>query len=439
MPFSSKYRHVFGDVPKAEFRFLDIKAPYTSGEGSYCKANSKFLAVSKSSGGGPVYVHPLAKPGRVGGNMKTINVHKGKCLDFDFHPFIPNIIATVSEDTTCAITKFPIEGLSENISKPTVHLKDKHMKKCHLMKWHPTANNIISTSAWDRTIKLWNIETEDCVASYDDLDEQTFCLEWNRDGSLLAASTKSKSLLMIDPRDASTAVTTPDIVGGKKSSKVFWVPTYGWIGVCGFSKNAKRVLKIFDLKKMDTPLYNTTIDQQASVNMPYYDEDTHMLYTAGKGDGSIIYYELVNDKKIIYQLGSYRDTEPQKGGGWVPKHGMDTKKCEVARFMKLTRNSVTPISFVVPRKTGATIHQEDIYPNTIAPLPAMTADEYLGGDCKEPVMMSMNPAERDEEKGGAVTEFVKKKPYHELAKENQELQAKIKELEERLAELNKGE
>lgn len=71
---------------------------------------------------------------------------------------------------------------------------------------------------------------------------------------------------------------------------------------------------------------------------------------AGKGEGSIVFYELSNeDQKQRYArpIGSYRSPIPQKGGGWVPKRVLETTKREITRFLKLTKDSVVPISFIV--------------------------------------------------------------------------------------------
>merc|ERR1711920_937045 len=93
-------------------------------------------------------------------------------------------------------------------------------------------------------------------------------------------------------------------------------------------------------------------------------------------------------------ISSYRSSTPQKGGCFVPKRALDTTKCEVARFLKLTRDSVIPVSFCVPRKTGADIFQDDIFPDCFAGVPSATADEYLEGKNSKMITMSMNPAER---------------------------------------------
>ena len=47
-------------------------------------------------------------------------------------------------------------------------------------------------------------------------------------------------------------------------------------------------------------------------------------------------------------------------------------QCEITRFYKLntSKDRVEPISMIVPRKTD--VFQDDIYPETAAPIPALT-------------------------------------------------------------------
>lgn len=73
----------------------------------------------------------------------------------------------------------------------------------------------------------------------------------------------------------------------------------------------------------------------------------------------------------------------------MPKRGLNTSLCEVFRFYKLhaTRPVVEPLSMIVPRKSS--MFQQDIYPDTAAPTPALTADEWLSGKTRSPVLISM--------------------------------------------------
>jgi len=124
------------------------------------------------------------------------------------------------------------------------------------------------------------------------------------------------------------------------------------------------------------------IDQAAGVIMPFYDEDTNILYLAGKGDGNVRYYEFVNEDPWFFPLSEFRSTTSSKGIGMVPKRGLDVMSCETARFLKLTSNSVEPLSFKVPRKSDA--FQDDIFPDCFSGEASHTADEWWGGSDKPP-------------------------------------------------------
>jgi len=429
-----KSRHLYGEPFKPEQQFLDLKSPFCSGEGNYLKCNARFFAVAKSGGGGPLYIRRLDDPGRFAINVPMLSVHKGTTWDFDFHPFIVNMIGTASEDCHAAVTQFPEDGLTDTITKPTV-LLEGHLKKVTFIKFNPVANNILATGAFDRTVKVWNIEKAACVSTFDQCQDTVMTMDWNYNGSRIACAGKDGAIRIYDPRNIDGAQSIGDAFDGAKGSKVFWVENHGWIGGTGFSKSAKRQMKIWDLRKLDKALYENDIDQAASVLYPFFDNDNGILYLPGKGEGNISYYELVNDDRIAYLLSAYRNPEPQKGGGWLPKRACDVWKCEVARFYKLTMNSVIPISFIVPRKAGAEVFQEDIFPNAFAGRPALESDAWLGGEDKNPITTSMNPAlkENDNNSGGAT--FTKKKTYAELDAENAELRERVAKLESEIAQL----
>jgi coronin-1B/1C/6 len=132
------------------------------------------------------------------------------------------------------------------------------------------------------------------------------------------------------------------------------------------------------------------------VLMPFYDEDTRMLYLTGKGDGNIRYFEITDEAPYIHALNEHRTNISTKGADMLPKRACNAMRCEVARFLKLTGDSVEPISFIVPRKE--TSFQEDIFPDTYAGIASQTADAWFGGANANPKKVSMNPA-----KGGAVS------------------------------------
>ena len=100
-----------------------------------------------------------------------------------------------------------------------------------------------------------------------------------------------------------------------------------------------------------------------------------MVYVAGKGDGNVRYYEVLeDDPACVYYLSQFISGSPQRGFGVMPKRGCDTSICEIFRFYKLhvTKDLIEPISMIVPRKSE--IFQDDIYPETAAPSPSLTGN-----------------------------------------------------------------
>merc|ERR1712048_159396 len=93
---------------------------------------------------------------------------------------------------------------------------------------------------------------------------------------------------------------------------------------------------IWDPKKMDACLHTEEIDSASGVMMPFYDEDTSMLYVGGKGDGNVRYYQLWDDGPTpVTELDCYASSATAKGLCFLPKLACDVKACEVGRMMKL--------------------------------------------------------------------------------------------------------
>jgi coronin-1B/1C/6 len=91
------------------------------------------------------------------------------------------------------------------------------------------------------------------------------------------------------------------------------------------------------------------------------------------------------------------------------------------------KDKVQPISFQVPRKSADTF-QKDLYPDTYAGLPALSADEWLSGQNKMPPTRSMNPKETAKN-GPVVTQTFK------AQKSPQQLQAELDAANARIAQL----
>ena len=359
--------------------------------------------------------------------------HSAPCLDFDFHPFNENLVASCSEDNTIKLWGIPEGGLTENITEPLLDLHG-HQRKVTLMRFHPTASNILATTSADQTVKLWDVEKGCEVNSLNDVHEQLIQdIVWDYMGTTYTTSSKDKNVRICDARSPTVASVIQAAHEGAKSTKLTYLGPMDKLLTVGFTRQSQRQFKIWDPRNTSEELKRVDVDQAAGVIMPFFDPDTNLLYLAGKGDGNIRFYEMVNENPFCYPVADHRSQTPAKGMAWVPKRALNIKGCETARLLKLTNNSVEPLSFCVPRKSEN--FQEDLYPDTQSLDPPHTADQWLEGSDKPPKLMSLNPAKNDilgNMKTRPTSMSVALKPATVLTKELEQANARIKQLEDRL-------
>jgi len=195
---------------------------------------------------------------------------------------------------------------------------------------------------------------------------------------------------------------------------------------------------------MEKCLVEQIIDVGAGLIMPFFDEDTSIMFLAGKGDGNIRFFEIVPDSPYIHYLDSFKSNKAQIGMASVPKYALSTSNCEVARLLKLMPDSIVPINFTVPRKSS--LFQDDIFPDTKSSTAPLTSDDWLSGKDSDPIMMSLNPKKNKDLQNQLIpTEFkttqVKDAPKSKLpnkvndpkrlAEQNEEFRLRIIELEKK--------
>uniref|UniRef100_G3VZ95 Coronin n=1 Tax=Sarcophilus harrisii TaxID=9305 RepID=G3VZ95_SARHA len=343
----SKFRHVFGQAGKAEQTYEDIRVSKVTWDSSFCAVNPKFLAIIVEAGGGGAFmVLPLAKTGRVDKNHPTVNGHTGPVLDIDWCPHNDSVIASASEDTTVMVWQIPDYTPVRNITEPIVTLEG-HSKRVGILSWHPTARNVLLSAGGDNVIIIWNVGTGEMLLSLDDTHPDVIhSVCWNTNGSLLCTTCKDKTLRVIDPRKGQVVA-----------------------------------------NNFEEPMALQEMDTSNGVLLPFYDPDSGIVYLCGKGDSSIRYFEITEEPPFVHYLNTFSSKEPQRGMGFMPKRGLDVSKCEIARFYKLHERKCEPIIMTVPRKSD--LFQDDLYPDTPGPEPALEADEWLSGQDADPVLISL--------------------------------------------------
>lgn len=442
----SKFRHIYGQEAKKENSYTELRTNISAWDSNFVACSKEFFAIPWAGGGGSLAVIKYADIGRKTAETPVLTGHSAQILDFAFNPFNDYLVATGSADCTVKIWQIPEEGLEKSQTESLLTLQD-HTKKVGNVVFHPTASNVLLTAGMDHKINYWDLETGKIHHTVKDIfGDAIQSLAFNKDGSQLAVTSKDKKVRLIDPRLSETVIAEADGHQGTKGSRVAWLSGIDKLLTVGFTKIAARQYMIWDPRNMATPVKTEDIDMSAGLIMPFYDHDTSVLYLAGKGDGNIRYYEVVDDDTLMHFVGEYKSTAPQRGMGMVPKTILNVvPDCEVTRLLKLENTSVTPISFTVPRKSE--LFQEDIFPDTFAPEATQTAEEYFNGGNAEPKMVSMKPGENNFRKGAAafVPKVEQKAPKTELPKkvsnpkelleQNEALRKRVEALEQENWEL----
>jgi len=311
-----------------------------------------------------------------------------------------------------------------------------HKRKVGGLNHNPVANNILATTSTDMMVKIWDVEVGSSVydiTGHSDII-QSSCWNWN--GELFATASKDKKIRVIDPR-ANSIIAEVEAHAGVKGMRVAFLGAREKIFSMGFSKTSERQFSLWEPRKLGEPIRTENIDTAAGIIMPFYDNDNSILYLAGKGDGNIRYYELVDDTPFIHFLTEFKSATPQRGMGWTPKKCLDLLGCEIARLLKVTGTAIEPVNFFVPRKSD--IFQDDLYPPTFSGEPTLTAKKWIEGGKGDPKTMVLSPgfvapkATESSFSQAPAAEHKKEKSLKELQDENEKQAKRIAYLEAELA------
>ena len=234
-------------------------------------------------------------------------------LDFEFNPFHDHIIASASEDQTIKIWGIPEGGLTSNINDPLVDLTG-HSRKVALIRFNPTASNVLASIGGDQMVKLWDIEKGSEINSLNDAHEQLIQdIVWDYHGNTYATSSKDKHVRFVDARSSTIIGQIDNAHEGAKSTKLTFTGNFDKLITVGFTRQSQRQFKIWDPRNLSVELKKVDVDQAAGVIMPFFDPDTGLLYLAGKGDGNVRYYEIVNENPHVFPISEIRSSVSAKG------------------------------------------------------------------------------------------------------------------------------
>jgi WD40 repeat protein len=360
-------------------------------------------------------------------------------LDLEFDPFSDNLLATCSEDCTAKIWHIPDGGFKGHLTESVQTLKG-HKRKVGCVKYNPVCQNVLATAAQDYEVVVWDIESGQQKLKTEGHTAIIQSLDWNYPGNLLCTNAKDKTVRIVDPRQQSVAASGESHVG-VKGGRAIWLGRHDMVLTVGFGKNAMREFKVFDVKNMSQELVANNLDNCAGIVMPFYDEDSDVLFLAGKGDGNIRYYEIVPGApaaQIVEPVTAFKSNDPTSAACSLPRRACDVNINEIIRIYKVTKNQVRPLQFQVPRKSD--LFQDDLFPPCRSDDPAISKEDWFAGQSVEgPKTKSLEGGFQAKSSTGhafkKVDETEKELTPAELKKENETLHKRVAYLEAEIAKL----
>ena len=460
---TSQYKNIIGEEKSYKFTNINLVSEVT--EGRLLACNGSFIAASWNGVTGGVAVLDTAFPTNVKYNTPLLKGHKRSVFDLEFSPFKNNILATASDDATVKIWEIPLPGLRENLSHDLLTYKE-HTRRAAFVKFNPVASDVIASASTEYSVHVWNLIKGESYSKGEYSDLPT-CLDWNTNGSLVAVTNKKKKLFVFDPRSKKPVLDTV-IYESPRSPKFTWVGENMLVST-GFSKSNLKELKLWDIRKVspelksDGPVQKLVIDNLLTITTPFYDHESKLLFTSGKGELSVHVFDF-NDS-TIYPNNDYKSNSPALSLNMFERKILDYNKCEIDRFIHYNnKKEISFISFKLSRKKPE--YEPALYPPVSSGEPALTYDQWVSGENKEPIKKEIHLIENKnvsksdnaenneikneggkkeevkdnelEEKIKIIEEKVNKKQaiYDELLKEKEDLSKKLKELREKKVEVN---
>merc|ERR1712137_305301 len=393
---SSKFRHLVGNPVQARECFGDVTCGNISSESTVIKGNSQYFAVPWVASG-TVCVVPFTQMGAVPDDTSLIhNVNddgdKAAVNEFNFSPHDEQLLAIAGQDGSVGVFRFPEGGLTSDINNAELRIQASD-KRLLGIDWHPLASGVFFSTAADKAVTFWNAEASGAElfklpSVHKGLLTST---SWNGEGSQLATCAKDKTLRIFDPRNAQL-IGEATCHDSPKSSRVQWMQNSDLIITAGFTRTNERELAVFDPRKLGARLASSKLGSSSSTSMLFEDPDNSLLFVAGKGDGTINFFEVTSDAGCLHPCSEYKSNTPQNGLALLPKSSVKVDTCEIDRFLKLSGTRVEPIRIQVPRQESS-FFQEDIFPDTWDGRATMNASEWSSGANNARNLRSLDPAQ----------------------------------------------
>uniref|UniRef100_A0A8C3JWX5 Coronin n=1 Tax=Calidris pygmaea TaxID=425635 RepID=A0A8C3JWX5_9CHAR len=392
---SSRFRHAQGRVLHRDTHLTNLRglSLTTPGECDGFCANHQRVALPLLSAGGQIAVLELSKPGRLPDTAVPTIQNGVAVADLSWDPFDPRRLAVAGEDAKIRLWRIPEGGLQETLCEPEAVLQG-HTEKIYSIRFHPLASDLLVSSSYDTTVRIWDLSAGREVLCLRGHTDQIFSLAWSPDGKKLATASKDGRLRLYEPRRSPQPQQEGPGPEGGRGARLVWVCGGDYLLVSGFDSRSERRILLYRAQALpEGPLSVLGLDVAPSTLLPFYDEDTSVVFLTGKGDTRVFLYEVTPEPPYFLECNSFTSSEPHKGFVFLPKTACEVREVEFARALRLGQSTLEPVAFHVPR-VKKEYFQDDIYPPTrIWWEPGLSGSAWLAGEDGQHRRASLRPAD----------------------------------------------
>ncbi|KAK3909371.1 Coronin-7 [Frankliniella fusca] len=392
----SKFRHLKGNPGHKSTHIENIRniSRQISGECDGFHANKDRVAVPLSGPGGRIAVLELSRAGKLADGVIPALVHGANVMDFAWDPFDCSRLAVACDDGTIKLWTIKARGLTEPTNTPDGQWT-AHSEKIYFIKFHPVAKDVLASSSYDMTIRIWDLQTQTEKISLLGHTDTIFCMAWSPCGAYCATVCKDFKIRVYEPRTSSQPIREGKGPAGSRGARIVWALDGNYIVVMGFDKVSERQLSVYKSHALNVPMNTIGLDVSPSILIPFYDEDSSTLFVTGRGDSTIYAFEVSEEAPFLCPLSHHRAASLHQGLSFLPKNCCDVASVEFAKALRLTNNSIEPLSFTVPR-IKLDLFQDDLFPATkVTWEPTMSANEWFSGVQRLPKRISLCPPGMD--------------------------------------------
>ncbi|XP_065540228.1 coronin-7 isoform X3 [Lathamus discolor] len=344
----------------------------------------------------------LSKPGRLPDAAIPTIQNSVAVTDLSWDPFNPQRLAVAGEDAKIRLWRIPEGGLQETLQEPEAVLQG-HTEKIYSIRFHPVASDLLVSSSYDMTVRIWELSSGREALCLQGHTDQIFSLAWSPDGKKLATVSKDGRLRLYEPRRSPLPQQEGPGPEGARGARIVWVCGGDYLLVSGFDSRSERRILLYQTQALPKgPLSVLGLDVAPSTLLPFYDEDTSVVFLTGKGDTRVFLYEVTPEPPYFLECNSFTSSEPHKtllmpvphqGFIFLPKTVCEVREVEFARALRLGQSTLEPVAFHVPR-VKKEYFQDDIYPSTrVWWEPALSASAWLSGEDGQQRRTSLQPAD----------------------------------------------